>query len=893
MKKIVVGILAHVDAGKTTMSEAMLYGSGTIQKLGRVDNKDAYLDTFELERQRGITIFSKQAVFTLGDTKITLVDTPGHVDFSPEMERTLQILDYAILIISAGDGVQGHTLTLWRLLSKYKIPVFLFVNKMDQSGTDANALFQELKEQIHDSCVDFSDMTTEEFYENAAMCEESLLEKYLETGKLEKSDIQRLIAERKLFPCFFGSALKFQGIEEFLEKLEEYTKKPQYGNEFGARVYKIARDQQGNRITYLKITGGSLKVKSVISYKNNTQDEKVNQIRIYSGEKYDVVPETFPGDVCAVTGLNNTSVGMGIGIEEGVTAPVLLPVLSYGIGLSEGYDAGKVLKKLREIEEEEPQLQIIWNEKSKEIQAKVMGEIQIQVLKTLIKERFDMDITFDTGSIVYKETITKTVEGVGHFEPLRHYAEVHLLLEPTEPGSGITVAAECSEDMLDRNWQHLVLTHLLEREHPGVRSGFPVTDIKITLVAGRSHLKHTEGGDFRQATYRAVRQGLMQADSILLEPVYQFQLELPEDMIGRAMTDIEKMHGSFELPEHLGELAVLKGQAPVSQMREYQKEVTAYTKGHGRLMVSPKGYAPCHNENEILESIGYDPERDVSNPTGSVFCAHGAGFTVPWYEVKEYMHLEGVSSKIQEYHDSSQPNIQVEYDQQHREEWLGTDEIDAILEKTNGANRKGKPRQKKGWEGRVTIAAPTLQPAVYVKKPKKESYLLVDGYNIIFAWDELKELAKDNIDGARGRLLDILSDYRGSTSEEIIAVFDAYRVEGHVTEISKYHNIYVVYTKQAETADQYIEKFAHENGKKYDVTIATSDGLEQIIIRGQGCRLYSARDFWEEVKRIKESNQRDYMEGKALGKVRLLDDISTEELSRFIQKDSEELEREK
>lgn len=839
MGKIVVGILAHVDAGKTTLSEGMLYTAGAIRTMGRVDNRDAFLDTYALERERGITIFSKQAVFSLGTTQVTLLDTPGHVDFSPEMERTLQVLDYAILVISGADGVQGHTRTLWNLLRRYEIPTFVFVNKMDQKGTDAEVLLQELKNVLEEGCVDFSTKRDTHFYEEAAVCSEDALEEFLETGRLKKETLQELFLERQLFPCFFGSALRLEGVKEFLEQMQELIKVPEYPDTFAAKVFKITRDEAGNRLTYLKITGGSLKVKAVI------EGQKVNQIRIYSGEKYEAVNEVETGSICAVTGLSDTYPGEGLGAEQGTYLPVLEPVLNYQVIPTEGDDPILLLPKLRELEEEEPQLHIVWEEALQEIHVQLMGEVQLEVLKTLIYERFGVEVEFGQGNILYKETIQNTVEGVGHFEPLRHYAEVHLLLEPGEPGSGVQCMSVCSEDLLDRNWQRLILTHLMETEHRGVLTGAPITDIRITLVSGKAHLKHTEGGDFRQAVYRAVRQGLKQAESVLLEPYYEYRLELPSENVGRAMTDIERMHGTFGLPQTEADRTILTGMAPVSTMRDYQKEVHAYTRGNGTLQCTLKGYAPCHNTEEVLAATGYDSERDTLHPTGSVFCAHGAGFLVPWYEVKEYMHLPSI---MQEKPSDSSEEKQTAYRvPEETDAWIDTEEVDRIIAQSVGANKKQKTLPKKKL------------PEYYksTSKPKKqevrEEYLLVDGYNVIFAWEDLKDLAQVSIDGARGKLLDVLCDYQGMKKCNLIVVFDAYRVQGHKTEISTYHNIHVVFTKEAETADQYIEKFAHENGKKYNVTVATSDGLEQIIIRGQGCRLLSARELKDEIERTKKT----------------------------------------
>jgi ribosomal protection tetracycline resistance protein len=872
MKKLVFGILAHVDAGKTTLSEALLYTSGSIRKIGRVDKKDAFLDTYELERERGITIFSKQAQMSVKDMEMTLLDTPGHVDFSTEMERTLQVLDYAILVISGADGCQGHTETLWKLLTRYQIPVFVFINKMDQPGTEKEVLLAQLKKRLHEGCLDFSCTDSEEFYENAAMTEEELLDHFLEYGSLTEEQIVEAIAERKIFPCFFGSALKLTGVEEFLSGIARYTKKRKYKEAFGARVFKIARDEQGSRMTYLKVTGGSLKVKDMI--RTEEWEEKVNQIRIYSGSKYHAVQEALPGTICAVTGLTNTKAGEGLGCEEGKTAAVLEPVLHYRINLPEGCDASQMIPKLRMLEEEDPQLHITWNEELKEIQAQIMGEVQIEILKNLIWERFGTEVTFDTGNIVYKETIADTVEGVGHFEPLRHYAEVHLLMEPGESGSGVVIEADCSEDMLDKNWQRLILTHLCEKEHRGVLTGSPITDIKITLKAGRAHQKHTEGGDFRQATYRAVRQGLMQARSILLEPYYEFRMEIREEDVGKAMMDVERMHGTCRISYEEGtqndaDMTVLTGSAPVACMKGYQREFAAYTKGYGRLFCTLKGYEPCHNTEEVTAAIGYDPERDINNPTGSVFCSHGAGFVVNWDQVKEHMHLESILEK-----ESREEEIVVQRTDSKQEMWIGEDEIESIFRQTFYANKTDKSIPKRAFKNRkpdVYAMARDYKGEKKTSFAKREKYLLVDGYNIIFAWEELKQLATDNIDSARDKLMDILSNYQGSRKGELIVVFDAYRVKGHSTEIFDFHNIHVVYTKEAETADAYIEKFAHENGAKYDVTVATSDRLEQIIITGAGCSLMSARELYEDVtrleKEVREQLSMQKMERNTIGKI--------------------------
>ena len=895
---LVLGILAHVDAGKTTLSEALLYTAGSIRKLGRVDNRDAFLDTYALERARGITIFSKQARFLWQDMPVTLLDTPGHVDFSAEMERALQVLDLAVLVISGSDGVQGHTVTLWRLLSKYRIPTFLFVNKMDQPGTDRDALLEEMRKRLDEACADFAEEGTEAFYEHAAMCDEAVLEHFLETGEVGEDEIGRLISGRRLFPCYFGSALKLEGVEGLLDGIRKYGRAADYREGFGAKIFKISRDDQGNRLTHMKITGGRLKVKDILSNEKtfgegqDVWQEKVNQIRLYSGEKYESVTEAGPGCICAVTGLTRTFPGQGLGVEAASMEPVLEPVLTYEVRLPEGCDKAVMLPKLRELEEEDPQLHVVWDEHLQEIQVQLMGEVQTQVLKSMIEERFGVEVEFGTGNIVYKETITGAVEGVGHFEPLRHYAEVHLLLEPGERGSGLQFSSRCSEDMLDRNWQRLVLTHLEEKVHKGVLTGSPITDMKITLAAGRAHIKHTEGGDFRQATYRALRQGLMEADSLLLEPWYDFRLEIPEASIGRAMTDIEKRCGTCTIEHSGGGQAVLTGSAPVASMGDYQTEVTAYSKGCGKLSCTLRGYEPCHDTEEVMERMGYDPERDVDNPAGSVFCAHGAGFVVEWDRVKEYMHVDsGLFKEMGESAaDSSRGPLKNAPEGSGREDvWLGTDEIDAILERTFYSNSKDKARQKSGIPGKggsrrtwSPAETRTYRPVKAQERP--EEYLLVDGYNIIYAWEELNSLVKDNMEGARGRLMDMLCNYQAVQKCHLIVVFDAYRVKGHVTEILDYHNIHVVFTKEAETADQYIEKFAHDNSHKYDISVATSDGLEQIIIRGQGCRLVSARELWEDLERVKGMLREEYLEKPQLKRNSLLDVLPEEaakELGKF------------
>ena len=861
MENIVMGILAHVDAGKTTLSEGMLYLSGTVRKLGRVDHKDAFLDTYFLERDRGITIFSKQAVFSLGNRRINLLDTPGHVDFSAEMERTLQVLDYAVLVISGADGVQGHTETLWKLLKLYEIPTFIFINKMDQPGTDRESLLAELKERLDEGCIVFGKGKNVESLEEIAMTDEAVLDYFMEHETVRNEDICRLIRERKIFPCYFGSALKLDGVQELLAGFEEYMKPFDGKKEFGARVFKISRDDKGERLTFLKVTGGKLVVKMPIN-----KAEKINQIRIYSGAKYEAVNEVEAGGVCAVTGLSSSYIGQGLGVEKGTAAPFLEPVLTYQMILPEGADTTKVLRELKQLEEEEPLLNIVWNPALEEIHVQLMGEVQTEILKTMIAERFHLDVEFGTGKIVYKETIKSPVVGVGHYEPLRHYAEVHLKMEPLEAGSGLVFDTDCSEDVLDRNWQRLILTHLQEREHPGVLTGAPITDMKITIVAGRAHLKHTEGGDFRQATYRAVRQGLKSAESVLLEPWYSFVLEVPSEQVGRAMSDIGQMNGSFEGPEAEDKQGMVRltGTAPASEMRDYQREVWAYTKGRGRITLTLKGYEPCHNAEEVIEEIGYDSERDVDNPTGSVFCAHGAGFLVKWDEVPEYMH-------IKEDFLAEKPGIEQDevmavqmgnhcnYSGGYSFSYDDDPELLTIMEREFGS--KQKERDRYSSYRKQTVSTPVLHTTVIKENEPKKEYLLVDGYNIIFAWEELNELAKASIDAARNKLMDILSNYQGFIGCTLILVFDAYKVKGNQGEVQKYHNIYVVYTKEAETADQYIEKTTHEIGRKYKVTVATSDALEQVIVMGQGAYRISARDFYEEVERtekqIREINERE------------------------------------
>lgn len=875
MKHIVVGMLAHVDAGKTTLSEALLFAGGRISKMGRVDKQNSYLDTDVYERERGITIFSKQAVLKLEEVTITLLDTPGHVDFSAEMERSLQVLDYAVLVISGADGVQGHTKTLWNLLKEYQIPVFLFVNKMDQQGTDEKRLLEELRQQLSDNCISFENRKEDNFWEEVAMCSEEVLERFLDTGKLEDETVCQLIAERKLFPCYFGSALKNTGVKEFFEGLCQYTIQKIYPDEFGAKVFKITRDEAGLRLTHLKVTGGSLKVRALLSDTKYGWQEKVHQIRIYSGEKYEAVDEAAAGEVCVVTGLSSTYAGEGLGKEETSDMPKLNPVLTYQVLLPEGCDALTLLPKLRQLEEEDPKLHIVWNEKHQEILIRVMGEVQTEIIKRQVLDRFGVEIGFDSGHILYKETIAAPVEGVGHFEPLRHYAEVHFLMEPLERGSGLVFETDCSEDVLSKNWQRLILTHLKEKEHLGVLTGAPITDMKITLASGKAHQKHTEGGDFRQAVYRAVRQGLKQAESILLEPYYEYRLEVPEQFTGRAMTDLKMRHASMEGPKLAEGIAVLIGKAPVAALQEYVKEVTAYTKGNGKLFLSYGGYDVCSNAKEVIERIGYDAESDLDNPSASVFCGHGAGFLVEWDRVPEFMHLESILPH-KEKEDLQQAVIAAQSFEEST--WLDTEEVDAILAKAYQANKRKKDISKKGYYTKKRVVSSEKDAQVYRGKKKEErgeEYLLVDGYNIIYAWEELRELSKDNMDGARGQLLDLLCNYQGMKQCQVIVVFDAYRVAGHWTEWFDYHNIHVVYTKEAETADAYIERFAHTNGKKYRITVATSDGLEQIIIRGAGCLLLSAKDLFEDMLSLVKTAM-DTASSVKKGRSFLMDQISEE-----------------
>lgn len=849
MKKIVVGILAHVDSGKTTLSEAMLYLSGTISKLGRVDSKNSFLDTFSLERSRGITIFSKQALLKYKDTDITLIDTPGHVDFSAETERTLQVLDYAILVISATDGVQSHTQTLWKLLAKYNVPCFIFVNKTDLDGADRDVALCQLKTKLSDNCVDFN-LPDDELNENIALCDETLLEKY-ENDALDKFDVVSAVKNRKIFPCMFGSALKLDGVDAFMDLLNDYTEMPAYGTDFGAKVYKISEDK-GQRLTMMKITGGSLKVKEVLKSEKNINAEKVNQIRLCSGEKFTAVDEAQAGTVCAVTGITFTNSGDGLGTEDNSSMPVLTPVLTYTVNVPDGTDAHTVLSNMKILEGEDPQLKVEWNERYSEINVKLMGDIQLEVLQTLFADRFGIDISFGKGSIIYKETIEEAVEGVGHFEPLRHYAEVHLLLKPGKRGSGLVFKTECKEDVLDKNWQRLILTHLYEKTHIGVLTGSPITDMEIILKSGKAHPKHTEGGDFRQATYRAVRQGLRSAKSVLLEPYYDFTLEVPTENVGRAMSDIQFMHGTFNPPENDGENSVFTGSAPVSTMYDYARDVRMYTHGKGKLVCALKGYEPCHNSDEVIAEFSYDPDSDTDNTCDSVFCSKGSGYTVKWDEVKSHMHLPSILSTPKSEYAQTFSKSRVSSYADKKDLFALDKELMEIFEQTYGPIKNKNPNNS---HFSFTEKAKTPNPKKLPKVPKYEGpeYLLVDGYNVIFAWDNLNKLAESSIDGARNALINILCNYQGYKKCEVIVVFDAYKVKGNHREIEKVNNITVVYTKEAETADMYIEKASLDLAKKHKVRVVTSDALEQVIILGNGALRVSSREFQAEVSAAEQT----------------------------------------
>lgn len=843
MKHICIGILAHVDSGKTTLSEGLLYASGALRKLGRVDHGDAFLDTDALERERGITIFAKQAMLTVGEREFTLLDTPGHVDFSAEMERTLSVLDYAVLVISGSDGVQSHTRTLWRLLARYEVPTFLFINKMDLAGTDKSALMERLTQTLSAECVDFS-APPQERDEALALCDEAALESLLERGSIDDSLISKMIKSRKVFPCFFGSALKMDGVEDFLSALARFTVAPEYPSEFGAKVFKISRDAQGGRLTWLKVTGGALRVKAPLSYRAQNQDyqEKADQLRLYSGIKFRTLEKADAGSVVAVTGLSHSYVGLGLGTEAEASAPLLQPVLTYQLVLPDGADAHSALTKLRELEEEDPMLRIVWDERYGQIHVQLMGKIQLEILRRRILDRFGLAVTFGEGSIVYRETIASPVLGMGHFEPLRHYAEVQLLIEPLPRGTGIQLASSLATDALDLNWQRLIFTHLLEREHAGVLTGSALTDVRFTLVAGRAHLKHTEGGDFRQATYRAVRQGLMQAESLLLEPYYNFRLEVPAECVGRAMTDLQNMGGTVDPPQSVGENTILTGYAPVRTLRDYFTDVAAYTRGRGQLSCAVRGYETCQNQDEIVASLGYDAERDTDNPASSVFCDHGGSITVPWNEVPAHVHCDsGIHFDKEEVEEKSAPPPRRGVGAGSA--YAADKELQEIFERTYGKV------ERRAFEPAKKPARTSLADHYDVTIHSEDAeYLLVDGYNIIFAWDELQRLAAQDIAAARGALIDILANYQGFRKCRVIVVFDAYKVKGNPGSVQTVHGIKVVYTKEAETADTYIERATYELRRERRVRVATSDGPEQVIILGHGALRVSARAFHAEVE---------------------------------------------
>ena len=838
MKRLTTGIMAHVDAGKTTLTEAMLYLTGNIRRLGRVDHGDAFLDTQELERERGITIYAKQAILRRGDLELTLVDTPGHVDFSAETERALQVLDCAILVVSAADGVQGHTETLWQLLEEAGVPVFLFVNKMDQPNEGKDAILKQLEGRLGHGFVDMAD--PEARGEGAALCSEELMERYLSGEEFTQEELAALVVQRQLFPVYFGSALQVEGVEELLDGIEAYTLEPEWPREFGARVYKITRDERGERLTWLKVTGGQLRVREVLHGPN--WEEKVNQIRLYSGAKFTAVDVVPAGTVCAVTGLTRTGAGEGLGAEENWTGPRLEPVLSYQVIPPEGVDASTLLERLRRLEEEDPQLQVEWEPHAEQVRVKLMGQVHREVLERELRRRFDLDVTFGPGSIVYLETLAKPVEGVGHFEPLRHYAEVHLLLEPLERGAGLQIDTVCSEDVLDGNWQRLILTHLVERQHVGVLTESPITDLKLTLLTGKGHLKHTEGGDFRQATYRAIRQGLMMGETILLEPWYTFRLEVPGESVGRAMTDVQRMCGEFEGPQMRGETAVLTGSLPVSEVGDYWSQVAAYTQGRGRFSCRLDGYRPCHNTQQVVEERGYDPDRDVDNPSGSVFCDHGAGVHVPWNEVRSHMHVDSGWLPEEERARKAQPAPQ--FQRGYASQVALDKELEEIFARTYGAV---KPR---AFHSVKATTKPKERPWKGLKQRTGKDYLLVDGYNIIHAWEDLSALAREDLDGARAKLIDLLRNYQSWRGCQVIVVFDAYKVKGGKGAVEQLGDLYVVYTKEAETADMYIERTTYQLSRDNRVRVATSDGLEQMIILGHGAQRMSAAELKYETDQV-------------------------------------------
>ena len=838
MKRLTTGIMAHVDAGKTTLTEAMLYLTGNIRRLGRVDHGDAFLDTQELERERGITIYAKQAILRRGDLELTLVDTPGHVDFSAETERALQVLDCAILVVSAADGVQGHTETLWQLLEEAGVPVFLFVNKMDQPNEGKAAILKQLEGRLGHGFVDMAN--PEARGEGAALCSEELMERYLSGEEFTQEELAALVVQRQLFPVYFGSALQVEGVEELLDGIQAYTLEPEWPQDFGARVFKITRDERGERLTWLKVTGGQLRVREVLH--GPDWEEKVNQIRLYSGAKFTAVDVAPAGTVCAVTGLTRTTAGEGLGAEENWTGPRLEPVLSYQVIPPEGVDASTLLERLRRLEEEDPQLQVEWEPHAEQVRVKLMGQVHREVLERELRRRFDLDVTFGPGSIVYLETLAKPVEGVGHFEPLRHYAEVHLLLEPLERGAGLQIDTVCSEDVLDGNWQRLILTHLVERQHVGVLTGSPITDLKLTLLTGKGHLKHTEGGDFRQATYRAIRQGLMMGETILLEPWYTFRLEVPGESVGRAMTDVQRMYGEFEGPQMRGETAVFTGSLPVFEVGDYWSQVAAYTQGRGRFSCRLDGYRPCHNTQQVVEERGYDPDRDVDNPSGSVFCDHGAGVHVPWNEVRSHMHVDSGWLPEEERARKAQPAPQ--FQRGYASQVALDKELEEIFARTYGAV---KPR---AFHSVKATTKPKERPWKGLKQRTGKDYLLVDGYNIIHAWEDLSALAREDLDGARAKLIDLLRNYQSWRGCQVIVVFDAYKVKGGKGAVEQLGDLYVVYTKEAETADMYIERTTYQLSRDNRVRVATSDGLEQMIILGHGAQRMSAAELKYETDQV-------------------------------------------
>ncbi|MCF0229497.1 MAG: TetM/TetW/TetO/TetS family tetracycline resistance ribosomal protection protein [Parasporobacterium sp.] len=885
MKKITIGIIAHVDSGKTTLSEAMLYLSGAIRKYGRVDKGESFLDNDEMERRRGITIYSKQARFTYGSTEFVLIDTPGHADFSAEMERSLQVLDYAVLLISASDGIKGQTETLWKMLAEYELPAFVFFNKMDQDGADRVVLFNSFKKSFTSDLVDFTAGKKEDIYDAAAMCSEEAMECYLETGEIPVEMMQQLILDRKMFPCFFGHALEREiqpdnpfrrpaaaektmgtrGVKELLDALDSYTLMPDYPEEFGARAYKILRENDGSRLTFVKITGGRLKNKTVLP--DGDGQSKINQIRYYSGSRFSTKETAEAGDICALAGLKESFAGQGFGIEEESVLPLMVPILNYRVLLPAGEDPVRVLPYFKILEEENPELTVAWDEEHNEISVCVMGDVQLEILTNLVKERFDLAVTFDSGEVMYKETISQPVVGVGHFEPLRHYAEVHLLMEPLPAGSGLIFETNVRTDMLAMNWQRLILTHLEERQHRGVLTGAPITDMRISVIGGKAHLKHTEGGDFRQAVYRAVRQGLMMTSNVLLEPYYRFSLEVPTGSVGRALNDLDRIHAQFGMPE-LNEAkgtSVIKGRAAVSALKNYPREIAAYTQGQGSVTMVNDGYDVCRNAEDVILNKGYDPQADLRNTPDSVFCSHGAGVVIPYDQVYDYMHLslDGTEENSTSFEIDEEA---AKRRHEKRERSLGTEEIDAIIASISRSGNK--EEQKKGWKRRGSrsgrsgstgtegsgtgTAAAAAAGSRAVKNPapsypvfsmEEADYIVVDGYNVIFAWENLTDLARTNIDSARDALIDELSLLKSMVSGKVMAVFDAYRVKGHATENTVLQDVQIVYTGAEETADQYIEKFTNSREKKSRIVVVTSDHLEQVITRGQGCMLVSSRDL--------------------------------------------------